>query len=121
MANPQPSREDMNSADTQKINENIADVKNSLLYEENGAVKQALTKEQQPSTESDLSTLHDNQQTGTTGGDQRATEEEIKQSFEPGESRNSKTAKEPKEPVIEDPAEEIIPVQDPPEEEIPVE
>ncbi|MCW3091566.1 MAG: hypothetical protein JWP81_2635 [Ferruginibacter sp.] len=45
------------------------------------AVKEALKKEKQPSTEEDLSPLHNNKSIGTTGGDQRASENEQDQSY----------------------------------------
>lgn len=42
------------------------------------SVKAALKKERQPVSAEDLSALQNTSETGTTGGDQRATEEELK-------------------------------------------
>lgn len=42
------------------------------------SVKAALKKERQPVSADDLSPLQNTSETGTTGGDQRATEEELK-------------------------------------------
>ena len=50
------------------------------------SVKAALKKERQPVSAEDLSPLQNTSETGTTGGDQRATEEELKQ----GESKVKK-------------------------------
>jgi len=51
----------------------------SLIEAENDpSVKEALIKEKSPSTPEDLSHLHDTIAIGTSGGDQRASEHELK-------------------------------------------
>ncbi|MEO6547855.1 MAG: hypothetical protein ABIN94_07635 [Ferruginibacter sp.] len=53
------------------------EAKTSLQQAKNDpSVKEAQKKEQQPASEEDLSGLHDNRESGTTGGDQRTSDKE---------------------------------------------
>jgi hypothetical protein len=59
---------DAEEANMQEIKETLKQAKNDP------AVKDALKKEKQPVTPDDLSPLHNTRETGTSGGDQRASE-----------------------------------------------
>lgn len=62
-------------------NESGKQQKESLSEAKNDpAVKEALKKENSPTTPEDLSHLHNTSAIGTSGGDQRASEEEQKKS-----------------------------------------
>ena len=54
------------------------------------SVKAALKKEMQPVSIDDFSPLQNTSATGTTGGDQRATEEELKQVGQPVNNKSQK-------------------------------
>ncbi len=59
--------------------EKLTQLKATLQAAKNdSSVKAALKKERQPISAEDLSPLQNTSETGTTGGDQRATEEELK-------------------------------------------
>lgn len=67
--------------------ENVEEIKEALKQAKNDpSVIDALKKEKQPETTDDLSPLHNTREIGTAGGDQRASETEIKQANEPGET-----------------------------------
>lgn len=65
-----PQKEKKESGKQQKAS--LSEAKNDP------SVKDALIKENSPTTPEDLSHLHDTVAIGTTGGDQRASEQELK-------------------------------------------
>ena len=110
------TRQSRQNAD--EIKSNLQEVKEKVKQEGTNPVKQALTKEQQPTTDADISPLTNNQQIGTTGGDQRASEQEARTL----ENLIGKSGRGPGVVITEDPneADSPIPVTDDPGEDSPV-
>ena len=93
-----------------EIKSNLQEVKEKVNQEGTNPVKEALKKELQPTTDADISPLTNNQQVGTTGGDQRASEQEVSQEVGTLENLIGKSGSGPGVVITEDPNEADSPI-----------
>ncbi len=88
------SKDSQSQPDQYPDKENLQEIRKTLKQAKNDpSVKAALKKEMQPVTPDDLSPIHNTRETGTTGGDQRTSENEVEQAIISGETIPEKKEK----------------------------